>query len=143
MDDLDRIERRLAKAKRVVNQLLAQRAAIRGTCTASDFPVEYAAWNQMIQRCYNENVESYDRYGGRGISVCDEWRASFAAFMVDMGPKPTPELSLDRVDSNDDYRPGNCQWGTKADQARNRRRRGTYTHVPHPLGGTTRVYHPR
>ena len=87
---------------------------------------EYAAWNTMKQRCENPRLKNFKYYGARGISVCDRWRNSFDDFFADMGPKPTPEHSLDREDNDGDYEPGNCQWATRIEQRHNRRdsRRG-------------------
>jgi hypothetical protein len=73
----------------------------------------------MVQRCTNPNNAAYESYGGRGIAVCDEWR-DFAAFFRDMGHRP-PGMSLDRIDVNDGYHPGNCRWATKKQQQNNRR----------------------
>jgi hypothetical protein len=73
----------------------------------------------MRDRCYRVGTRSYPDYGGRGITVCDTWRASFEAFLTDMGPRPSPEHSIDRVDVNGHYEPGNCRWADRKTQARN------------------------
>jgi predicted DNA-binding transcriptional regulator AlpA len=78
----------------------------------------------MVQRCTNPNDPGYRYYGGRGITVCERWRNSFEAFLEDMGRKPSPELSLDRIDNDkltDSYSKENCRWATKKEQNQNRR----------------------
>lgn len=81
----------------------------------------YRAWEKMRRRCHDPKYERYGDWGGRGIKVCDEWRASFAAFLAYMGEKP-PGLMLDRIDNDGNYEPGNCRWATRSEQMRNQRR---------------------
>lgn len=82
---------------------------------------EYRIWCGMKGRCSNERGPAFKDYGGRGIRVCPEWEASFEVFFADMGPRPTPQHSLDRKDNDRGYEPGNCRWATKSEQAFNRR----------------------
>lgn len=80
--------------------------------------LQYVAWQLMHDRCSNPKNESYPRYGGRGIRVCDRWK-DYALFLTDMGDRP-PGLTLDRKDNDGDYEPQNCRWATRTEQARNK-----------------------
>lgn len=82
---------------------------------------EYRVWSHMIGRCYNETDHKYPDYGARGIRVCERWRESFNAFLVDMGPRPSPEHSIDRRDNAGNYEPANCHWATATVQGQNKR----------------------
>lgn len=80
---------------------------------------EYRLWFNMKSRCYNENTPYYHAWGGRGIKVYDEWRESFEAFFRYVGSRPTPRHSLDRIDNDGNYEPGNVRWAVRKIQCRN------------------------
>lgn len=81
---------------------------------------EFRTWTSMLNRCGNPNNTDYQRYGGRGITVCERWQ-SFENFLADMGPRPSPRHSIDRINNDGNYEPGNCRWATQAEQTRNQR----------------------
>ena len=78
----------------------------------------------MKYRCSNPRAKDYPDYGGRGIKVCERWLNSFENFLADLGPRPTPQHSIERLDNDGNYEPGNCVWATKQEQNRNRRKIG-------------------
>ena len=84
---------------------------------------EAVAWRGAKARCRNPGDSRFNSYGGRGIAVCERWlgRQGFAHFLADMGPRPSPGHSLDRIDVNGNYEPGNCRWATKEQQDNNKR----------------------
>lgn len=88
---------------------------------------EYKSWACMLKRCNDPKWAGYSSYGGRGISVCDRWRFGengrhgFECFIEDVGAKPTPQHSIERVDNNQGYQPDNCRWASKKEQSRNTR----------------------
>jgi hypothetical protein len=82
--------------------------------------VEYRTWGHIKTRCLNARNPAFPRYGGRGIAVCERWASSFPAFYEDMGPRPSPKHSIDRIDPNGNYEPGNCRWALPGQQNSNR-----------------------
>ncbi len=89
---------------------------------------EYNSWRSMVERCHSPAHQAFPNYGGRGIRVCTEWRESFLTFYEAMGPKPSREHLLERLNNDEGYSSTNCCWATRQEQARNKRNNHLLTH---------------
>jgi hypothetical protein len=92
-----------------------------GQCRKGSHTPEHRAWTKMFERCYSDNPYRKKYYGDRGISVCERWK-TFENFFADMGLRPSRQHSLDRINNDGNYEPGNCRWATKSEQMKNRRK---------------------
>jgi hypothetical protein len=94
-----------------------EKATIHGMCNTP----EYNVWTLIKKRCCNPSDEAFKNYGGRGITICDEWNNDFMAFYNYVGPRPSKKHSIDRINNNSGYRPGNVRWATRYEQNNNGR----------------------
>lgn len=111
----------------LASELTSQRTTTHG---ATQHPL-FHCWAHMLRRCYAPDTEGFHRYGGRGITVCEEWRNDFWAFAAHMGPRPFSTASIDRRDNDGHYEPGNVRWATVTQQQRNR---STNVYIDTPRG---------
>jgi hypothetical protein len=100
----------------------AETHVIHGNKRRSGMSAEYKTWLGMKKRCSRPTCHDFKHWGGRGIRVCKRWDESFAAFLADMGPRPSPTHQIDRKDPNGHYEPGNCRWVTPHVQGAENRR---------------------
>jgi hypothetical protein len=105
----------------LTREMSSRRSRKHGLSGARDSSRMYSTWSGMRQRCRDKNHINYNIYGGRGIRVCEAW-SDFEAFVKDVGPKPSARHSLDRINTDGDYEPGNVRWATAKEQSRNIRR---------------------
>lgn len=88
----------------------------------------YNSWNAMKARCNHSGSKAYPNYGGRGITICDEWKDNFEQFISDMGERPSDRHTIERLDTNGNYEPSNCVWATYGEQMNNKRNNRTLEH---------------
>lgn len=121
------IKRGLTQSCGCLNREITKKLfTIHGESVGGRASVEYKAWLHMKERCYSIKDKQYKDWGGRGIRVCDRWLNKFENFLSDMGRKPSKNLSIDRIDNDGNYEPGNCRWGDGDQQNKNKRNNKWY-----------------
>jgi hypothetical protein len=105
--------------KQSLSKIATERNTVHGQNKVGGRTGSHKSWSSMLQRCEKENHKSYKYYGGRGIKVCDRWK-KFENFFEDMGERPNG-MSIDRIDSEKNYEPGNCKWSNRSEQQKNKR----------------------
>jgi len=109
-------------------KIAAERAAKNNKTHGKTLTTEYYSWVALKKRCCNPQNKAYIYYGERGISICERWKNSFENFLLDMGNKPSPDHSLDRINVNGNYEPSNCRWATRKEQQRNKTNNVLFTY---------------
>lgn len=111
--------------RQIVVDGISLRAHNRGNCGCRNHGHSrtklYCIWKLIVRRCCNAKSKRYKDYGGRGITICERWRKSFLDFLADVGPRPSPKHSIDRIDNDGNYEPRNVRWATDKIQANNSR----------------------
>lgn len=131
LEDMLRLERYYNQAMRTFTPKMAAHLARLSAAKVThglSKSREYRIWGGIINRCTSERSKDWANYGGRGITVCDRWR-TFENFLADMGTRPAHSMSVDRIDNNGPYAPGNCRWSTSKVQTRNSRANVLYAYA--------------
>lgn len=102
-------------------EVASARSLKHGATVGGVWALEYRSYQKMKERCLNSNHKHYSNYGGRGVIICQRWLDGFDNFLSDMGSKPTPSHTLDRINTYGNYEPENCRWATRKEQNQNSR----------------------